>query len=137
MFKISNKLVDHEKIPLVSNLFYYYFIQAQLWDFNILILQLIILLLFRFHLRYFQQAPSGLLRGPACPGHDWRCQHPVQGGRWAPEEARYVSCLMQLEQPYTATSMTWRNIRISLKFIFYSSLQGSVQKKLKKQYWYC
>ena len=47
--------------------------------------------LFRSHLWHLQQASSWILRGSACPGHDWRCQHSLEGGSWAPEEARHVN----------------------------------------------
>ena len=47
----------------------------------------------RSHLRHLQQAQTGLLRGPAGPGHDWRCQHPVEGGPRVAEEARHVNTM--------------------------------------------
>ena len=45
----------------------------------------------RPHLRHLQQAPSGLLRGAAGPGHDRRREHPVEGGCGAAEEAQHHS----------------------------------------------
>ena len=48
---------------------------------------------FRSHLWHLQQAQTGILRGPAGPGHDWRCQHPVEGGPRVAEEARHVNTM--------------------------------------------
>ena len=45
----------------------------------------------RPHLRHLQQAPPGLLRGAAGPGHDRRREHAVEGGCGAPEEAQHHS----------------------------------------------
>jgi hypothetical protein len=57
----------------------------------------------RPHLRHLQQAPPGLLRGAAGPGHDRRRQHPVEGGCGAPEEARNVMC-------HDVTLVRWKAI---------------------------
>ena len=81
-------------LTLLSHWLTHLFIDYQystllLWMFKYLFIN--VLCIFRFHLWHFQQAPSGLLRGAARAGHDWRCQHPVQGGHGAPEEARPVN----------------------------------------------
>ena len=70
-------------------------------NFLFIVLTVVLFLSPRPHLWHLQQAPSRLLRGAAGPGHDWWCQHPLEGGPGVPEEAWPVNSLSTTTPPTT------------------------------------